>query len=427
MEQYIRDKYEHQVFRRGSGGRSSSTRNEVTDSPPSTFNAMHARASNALVKLRDMGFTNVELNKRILSQTQMDVNAAIEILCNLPDEEPSQLKQLQAMGFDNAAKCGAALRKAGGDLDRAVELLVQDRELRKAQAERNGAPRSSRSHSKSNAPLPEPPRQATKPKQDVFASADDDQDDDFGDFQSTAASAAEPATSSKDYIMSLFESNPPQPTQAQVPQNAFNMGNTFGKPSQSNNPLDGLSFAPTPVNAQANNNSFNNGINNNQPFGGISLGFGGINQPNQQQNISQPLSFNNSQSFNNQQYSTNSFNGNNGHSFNNSSSGFNQSFASNNNNQANAFSPPGYNQQSFQPQPPQHQQPANNNNMHQLESSMQKLDPFGDLGSLTKKTYSTTSPPKSSTPSFTSPTNTSGNANTPPKKVNVDDLLDLLS
>lgn len=83
-----------------------------------------------------MGFTNNELNSKILRQTNNDVNAAIELLVNLdinvtnhkPQNELNEkLRQLENMGFSDAGKNKRALQANNNVVENAIEWLVANK------------------------------------------------------------------------------------------------------------------------------------------------------------------------------------------------------------------------------------------------------------------------------------------------------------
>ncbi|CAG8492705.1 3669_t:CDS:2 [Ambispora leptoticha] len=179
MERYIRNKYERKAFmdpkppqskNRANGSRSSassvsssvispvkraepivtySDKGDTTTSNKSGFES-------ALRQLHDMGFTDTARNREILSTTNGDLNAAIEILCKLPPSSGSggtggnsgnsvsakplsQVRRTSSMsdeekvtalwnlGFHDEAKNRDALRRTGGNVEVAAAILNDER------------------------------------------------------------------------------------------------------------------------------------------------------------------------------------------------------------------------------------------------------------------------------------------------------------
>ncbi|XP_063902436.1 uncharacterized protein LOC135122146 [Zophobas morio] len=89
------------------------------------------------VQLQNMGFTNITAVLNALAKTKGDVNLALEELLNSDmddftfrekdDTSSSKLKQLKEMGFGDTQKVLQALHVSGGDLEQAVEMLIHTR------------------------------------------------------------------------------------------------------------------------------------------------------------------------------------------------------------------------------------------------------------------------------------------------------------
>ncbi|KAJ9056784.1 Protein gts1 [Entomophthora muscae] len=206
MEQYIRDKYERQRFLR-PGARTGSTETRVSDEYASSLKVLH-----------DMGFTDMERNRKALVRAKT-VSAAIELMVNESDFSPPKtpsmdprLAQLKAMGFEDQARNIVALRQSKGSVEQAIELLISQTSSRPTAT----SPKASAVLGISSPPKPS-------------------RDDDFGDFASAFAPpepkndlsdlvfssdtmaqtpAPVPKKDDKDYIMSLFAANPPHSTPA---------------------------------------------------------------------------------------------------------------------------------------------------------------------------------------------------------------------
>ncbi|KAK9768684.1 Protein gts1 [Basidiobolus ranarum] len=122
LETYIRNKYEYKSFM------SSEQRDTVGQEPVSRVS--ESKESRALAQLESMGFVDLNRNRQVLARTDMNVDAAVEILCSLPPStknDNSNITQLQSMGFNDIAKSKEALQKANGSVERAIEILLAER------------------------------------------------------------------------------------------------------------------------------------------------------------------------------------------------------------------------------------------------------------------------------------------------------------
>ncbi|KAI9285392.1 hypothetical protein BC943DRAFT_306363 [Umbelopsis sp. AD052] len=145
MERYIRNKWEKKSF---------------MDAPPQPASAASAiirpganipqRSSSVpqlqresdmnqgLTSLREMGFRDDEKNRRVLQQTNGKLEPAVEILSKLPGQQPitmqrkdqmteqQMLSKLWGLGYKDESKCRDALRRTGGNLDVAIEILAKE-------------------------------------------------------------------------------------------------------------------------------------------------------------------------------------------------------------------------------------------------------------------------------------------------------------
>jgi UBA/TS-N domain len=145
MERYIRNKWEKKMF---------------MDAPPQPAVAASAKIrpganipqrsssvpqmqresdmSQSLAVLRDMGFRDDEKNRRVLNQTNGKLEPAVEILSKLPGQpsitiqrkdqmtEQQMLSKLWGLGYKDESKCRDALRRTGGNLDVAIEILAKE-------------------------------------------------------------------------------------------------------------------------------------------------------------------------------------------------------------------------------------------------------------------------------------------------------------
>jgi hypothetical protein len=145
MERYIRNKWEKRIF---------------MDAPPQPVAATSVRAlpganipersssvprqqreldlSQGLATLREMGFRDEDSNRRVLNQTIGKLEPAIEILSKFPGQQPitvpkndsmteqHKLSKLWGLGYKDESKCRDALRRTGGNLDVAIEILAKE-------------------------------------------------------------------------------------------------------------------------------------------------------------------------------------------------------------------------------------------------------------------------------------------------------------
>lgn len=94
--------------------------------------------SQGLSALREMGFRDDEKNRRVLNQTNGKLEPAVEILSKLPGQQPitlqrkdqmteqQMLSKLWGLGYKDESKCRDALRRTGGNLDVAIEILAKE-------------------------------------------------------------------------------------------------------------------------------------------------------------------------------------------------------------------------------------------------------------------------------------------------------------
>ncbi|RUS21999.1 hypothetical protein BC937DRAFT_90672 [Endogone sp. FLAS-F59071] len=150
MERYIRAKWEKKAFmereeREKESPKPQATRQLQVSATPVRSSSVPVvyQGSNhgpALHRLRDMGFHDQERNRQVLTQTQGDVDAAIEILLRLPgarapSSQPSsanisdehKLVQLWNLGFHDETKNKEALRRTGGNVDVAAAIMVEEK------------------------------------------------------------------------------------------------------------------------------------------------------------------------------------------------------------------------------------------------------------------------------------------------------------
>lgn len=91
--------------------------------------------SAALARLAEMGFKDTEMNSQILRQTQGNLQATIEVLSRLSSaqaplassafhlSDEQKLLRLQELGFSDPNANRDALRRSGGNLEVAVDIL----------------------------------------------------------------------------------------------------------------------------------------------------------------------------------------------------------------------------------------------------------------------------------------------------------------
>lgn len=95
--------------------------------------------SAAMARLAEMGFKDIEKNKYVLQQTQGNLQAAVEILSRLSSaqtpltssafhlSDEQKLVRLQELGFSDPNANRDALRRSGGNLEVAVDILQASR------------------------------------------------------------------------------------------------------------------------------------------------------------------------------------------------------------------------------------------------------------------------------------------------------------
>lgn len=189
LEQYIRDKYERNLYREG-GSRTyndaySSSRNTGSTShrtydgfgssnnngvPNNGYSSRNANSysdrggssdfDREIVQLRDMGFTNKDLCIRALRESRGNVQSAVEyLIANAPaDEDPSKpksrgeqvaLQQFRSMGFNDDTASLDAFRRANGAMDNAISKLVENRR-------KSAVPKPTQSSTSANNPFSQP-------------------------------------------------------------------------------------------------------------------------------------------------------------------------------------------------------------------------------------------------------------------------------
>ncbi|KAI8332434.1 hypothetical protein BC941DRAFT_402556 [Chlamydoabsidia padenii] len=145
MEKYIRNKWEKRAFMEKatlgpslavvpSGVQQQSRPQHVPQRSSSVPAIMSDTDGMALTKLREMGFKDDYKNQTVLRQTQGNINAAVDILTRLYQQQQSRdtqhslsddqkLVQLRNMGYTDMAANRDALRRTGGNVDVAVTIL----------------------------------------------------------------------------------------------------------------------------------------------------------------------------------------------------------------------------------------------------------------------------------------------------------------
>lgn len=95
--------------------------------------------SRGLATLHDMGFRDQEKNRRVLNQTKGNLESTVEILSRLPGQQQSiaaqpkdhmteqqKFSKLWSLGYKDESKCRDALRRTGGNLEVAIEILAKE-------------------------------------------------------------------------------------------------------------------------------------------------------------------------------------------------------------------------------------------------------------------------------------------------------------
>ncbi|CAM0139826.1 unnamed protein product [Umbelopsis sp. WA50703] len=145
MERYIRNKWEKKAFMESpaaaappppiSKSPAGAAIPQRSSSVPRVLQG--ADVSRSLATLRDMGFQDEEKNRRVLTQTKGSLESAIEILSKLPGQstgipqndqmnDNQKLAKLWSLGYKNENKCRDALRRTGGNLEVAIDLLSKE-------------------------------------------------------------------------------------------------------------------------------------------------------------------------------------------------------------------------------------------------------------------------------------------------------------
>lgn len=90
--------------------------------------------SAAAEKLREMGFNDIDRNRQVLKHTQGNLSSAVDILSRLPGaqkpilssqhmSDDQKLMRLNALGYTDMVANRDALRRSGGNLDVALNIL----------------------------------------------------------------------------------------------------------------------------------------------------------------------------------------------------------------------------------------------------------------------------------------------------------------
>ncbi|KAJ2958799.1 hypothetical protein NQZ79_g5663 [Umbelopsis isabellina] len=142
MERYIRNKWEKKTFMDSPVAAAppppiskSPTGAAIPQRSSSVPRVLHGTdLSRSLATLRDMGFRDEEKNRRVLTQTNGSLESAIEILSKLPGQstgipqndqmnDNQKLAKLWSLGYKDENMCRDALRRTGGNLEVAIDLL----------------------------------------------------------------------------------------------------------------------------------------------------------------------------------------------------------------------------------------------------------------------------------------------------------------
>ncbi|KAJ2371868.1 Gtpase activating protein [Coemansia sp. RSA 2607] len=139
VERFIRDKYERRMFVDPRNGLSdptvpnaSAAAEENVPGSSLASGSSSADEAQALTRLREMGFANVRDNHAALKRFAFNVEAAAAYLRGNEAPRPrvglgdARVAQLAGMGFDDAGQNAKALEMCGGDVHRAIELLLSD-------------------------------------------------------------------------------------------------------------------------------------------------------------------------------------------------------------------------------------------------------------------------------------------------------------
>jgi len=146
MERYIRNKWEKKSFMDAPvqpvsdtsvrGPSSAANIPQRSSSVPRVLR--ESDISQGLVTLRDMGFRDEDKNRRVLSQTRGNLESAVEILSKMPGQQPivmqqndhmteqQKLTKMWSLGYKDESKCRDALRRTGGNLEVAIEILSKE-------------------------------------------------------------------------------------------------------------------------------------------------------------------------------------------------------------------------------------------------------------------------------------------------------------
>lgn len=142
MERYIRNKWEKKAFMDSPSAAAppppiskSPTGAAIPQRSSSVPRVLHGTDVNrSLATLRDMGFRDDEKNRRVLTQTNGSIESAIEILSKMPGQstgipqndqmnDNQKLAKLWSLGYKDENQCRDALRRTGGNVEVAIDLL----------------------------------------------------------------------------------------------------------------------------------------------------------------------------------------------------------------------------------------------------------------------------------------------------------------